>query len=106
MAERGGRGFLFDRETAITAITNGSIRFPAAARGTVSVLCHSDTAEGVYETGLKFPLANAVLRNTYPLGVSNEFTGAPGEISVREGTLIIIFPASYFPVSETESLLG
>ncbi|HCC34518.1 MAG TPA: thiamine diphosphokinase [Ruminococcaceae bacterium] len=92
IAQRGGRGFLFDSDTVITAITNSSIRFPASAKGMVSVLCHSETAVDVNENGLKYSLVNATLSNSYPLGVSNEFTGVPSEISVEKGTLIIMSP--------------
>ena len=92
IAERGGRGFLFDKDTVITAIHDAAITFPSTAHGTVSVFSHTDISAGVYERGLKYPLTNATLHNTHPLGISNEFTGAPGSISVESGTLIIIYP--------------
>jgi thiamine pyrophosphokinase len=92
LACRGGRGYLHDRDTVITAIRNTSIAFPANTHGTVSVFSHSEVSTGVYERGLKYPLTDATLRNTYPIGVSNEFTGAPSSISVVTGTLIITFP--------------
>lgn len=92
LAHRGGRGYLFDRDTVITAIKDSGISFPASAKGTLSVFCHSDSATGVFECGLKYSLDDATLHNTYPVGISNEFTGAPSSISVRTGTLIIIYP--------------
>lgn len=92
LASQGARGFLFGRDTAVTVIRDGSVSFPAGCAGTVSVFAHSDVAEGVFEDGLKYPLRDATLYNTRPLGVSNEFTGAPAFISVRTGTLIIITP--------------
>jgi len=92
LAECGGRGFLFDKETVITAIHNDTISFPVTAKGIVSVFAHSDTAAGVYESGLKYSLEDATLSNTSTLGISNEFIGEPGSIAVREGTLIIIYP--------------
>lgn len=92
LACHGGRGYLYDRDVIITAICNDSIAFPASSKGTISVFCHSETATGVFETGLKFPLANATLSNTYPLGISNEFTGVPSSISVQNGTLVILYP--------------
>lgn len=92
LAHRGGRGYLFDRDTVITAIKDSRIAFSAGAKGTVSVFCHSDTAAGVFEEGLKYRLDDATLHNTYPVGISNEFTGVPSRISVQSGTLIIIYP--------------
>ncbi len=92
LAHRGGRGYLFDRDIVITAIRNSSVAFPSSAKGTVSVFAYSETVTGVYERGLKYPLFDATLVNTYPLGISNEFTDVPSSISVQDGTLIIIFP--------------
>ncbi len=94
LACRGGRGYLFDRDTVITAVHNGGIAFPAGAGGIVSVFSCSGTSTGVSEQGLKYPLNNATLRSTYPLGVSNRFTGAPGSISVQSGTLLVIYPTN------------
>lgn len=92
LAQKGCKGCLFDRDTVITAIHNDKLIFSATARGTVSAFAHTEVCTGVYERGLKYPLTDATLRNTYPLGVSNEFTGVNSEISVREGTLIVIYP--------------
>jgi thiamine pyrophosphokinase len=92
LAGRGGRGYLYDRDAVITAVRDGATEFPAGLRGIVSVFCHSDSASGVRERGMKYELTDATLRNTYPLGVSNELLGAPAHISVRSGTLIIMYP--------------
>jgi len=92
LAQKGCKGYLFDRDTVITAIHNDKITFTATAYGTVSVFAHTETCTGVYERGLKYPLTDATLKNTYPLGVSNEFTGVNSEIYVRSGTLIVIYP--------------
>ncbi|MCL2812818.1 MAG: thiamine diphosphokinase [Clostridia bacterium] len=92
LAQQGARGFLFDGENVITAIHNSSITFPSNATGYISAFAHSEAAIGVWEKGLKYPLSDATLHNTHPLGVSNEFIGQASEISVREGTLIVIFP--------------
>ena len=92
LAVRGGRGFLYGRDTVITAIAGGRVNFDASARGILSAFAHSDTVTGVYEVGLKYALADATLRNTYPMGVSNEFTGVESSVSVGRGTLVLIYP--------------
>lgn len=94
LAVRGGRGYLFERDTVVTAIHDGAIAFPTDAQGVVSVFSHSDIATGVCEKGLKYPLAGATLYNTRPLGISNEFVGTPSSVSVQSGTLILLYPRS------------
>ena len=92
LSQSGKRGFLFGKDYIITAVTNGMLELPALASGFVSVFSHSDRAEGVCIEGLKYELQNAVLTNSFPLGVSNEFIGKKGKISVANGTLWIVFP--------------
>jgi len=89
IVKRGALGVLLGRDICITAITDGTARFKPGALGYISVFSAGETAEGVTLTGLKYPLDNAVIKNNYPLGVSNEFTGVPASVSVRSGTLII-----------------
>lgn len=93
LSSGGKRGFLFGRDYIITALTNGTFVFPDHVSGYVSVFAHSDRAEGVWLKGLKYELQDAVLSNRYPLGVSNEFIGKESSISVKNGTLLIVFPA-------------
>lgn len=92
LAGRGARGYLYGKDTVITAIKNSGISFTSGCTGVVSVFAHSDIATGVSETGFKYPLTDTTLYNTYPLGISNEFTGTPSSIVVRTGTLIVIYP--------------
>lgn len=91
LAKLGARGFLYDKDTIITTISEGCITFPAHQRGTLSVFAHSENAIGVCEKGLKYNLNDAALKNTYPLGISNEFMGVESSVSVANGTLIIIY---------------
>ena len=92
LSQQGMTGFLFDRDSVITAITDRRMTFGRQGGGYISVFSHSETSEGVCLTGLKYELDNAALTGVYPLGVSNEFTGGESVISVRKGTLVIVFP--------------
>ena len=74
------------------AITNDRLCFEKIPCGYVSVFSGSTKAEGVTLCGLKYELNNAVLTNTFPIGVSNEFIDRESSISVNDGTLFIVFP--------------
>jgi len=99
ISRNGATGILLGREMCATAVTNGTVRFMApqgaemlAPGGKlVSVFCAGGKAEGVTLEGLKYPLYNATLVFDCPLGVSNEFTECPASVSVRDGTLIVIW---------------
>src|SRR2546428_11694666 len=56
----------------------------------VSLIPLSASAGGVTTQGLKYPLADAVLRITTTLGVSNEITTPPASVSVRRGWLLVV----------------
>ena len=91
LAQRKIKAFIHDRDTVITAICCESIRFDASYKGFVSVFSHSDECRGVFIKGLKYELDNAVLKNTFPLGVSNEFISADSEITIGQGTAIVVY---------------
>ncbi len=91
IARQGGLGFLIDQNTVITAIHNSKLMFDARERGDISVFCLGDDAEGVNIKGMHYELTNATLTASFPLGVSNHFTGKAGFVSVKNGTLLIIW---------------
>ncbi len=55
-----------------------------------SVFAYSDLCEGVTIKGAKYELKKAELKNTFPLGVSNEFKQDKAVISVSKGKLMIL----------------
>ena len=91
LTTQGAQGFLAGEKTVATALRGGTIEFPAAMSGYLSVFCNSGTAEGVTLEGLKFPLKEDTLTGSFPLGVSNEFTDIPARVSVKNGSLILIW---------------
>jgi thiamine pyrophosphokinase len=101
LSKQGKRAFLYDDGRIITAITDGEISFnpPESPPAFISVFSFSDISEGVTLTGLKYPLKDAVLGSGIPLGVSNEFTSETAKISVKHGTIIIVYDenAEIFP---------
>ena len=91
LSEKGYSAFLYGEGYCITAVTNGSIAIKGESGRYISVFSASDISEGVTLKNLKYTLSDGELRNTFPLGVSNEFTGENAELSVKKGTLIIYY---------------
>ena len=101
LADRGAVGYLVGNRSIVTVVKNGSIAFPAGLSGNLSVFCMGADARGVTERGLYYTLEDGVLTSGFPLGVSNHFTGEPAHISVRDGSLLVIWDkAAGFPVTE------
>ena len=84
-------GILAGVNTMAAVVKNGSLSFPAGCEGTVSVFCMGRDASGVTLKGLYYPLENGTLTAGFPLGVSNHFTGDAAEISVKDGSLLVIW---------------
>ena len=91
LAAEGKQAFLVDRNQIITAISGKTMTFGPEQKGYVSVFSHSDCCTGVTLRGLKYELENAELSGTFPLGVSNEFTGVPSTITIGSGIAVIVY---------------
>lgn len=99
----GARGYLIDRDSVCTVITDDEFVLPPSARGTVSCFAYGGEAFGVDIKGLSYTLENARLTPEFPIGVSNA-TANSGKIiefaekkkrasvSVKSGSLLIFFP--------------
>ncbi len=92
LSSKNAHGTLIGSEYQITAITNESIDIKGQEHDTISVFSLSDTCCGVTLEHLKYPLKDAVLVNTCPIGISNQFTKNPARIDVKKGTLAILWP--------------
>ncbi|MCI8303808.1 MAG: thiamine diphosphokinase [Lawsonibacter sp.] len=92
LALHGAQGFLAGEKTLATCVRDGkSLIFPPVMSGYLSVFCNSGTAEGVNLTGLKYPLENYTLTGDFPLGVSNQFLEEEAHVSVKRGSLILVW---------------
>lgn len=91
LTKHGAYGYLIGKDYILTVVKDGSARFSAGAEGTISVFCVGADAQGVTERGLYYPLEDAVLTSSFPLGASNHFTEVEAEISVKQGSLLLIW---------------
>ena len=91
LADHGARGYLVGQDFLATVVKERRIFFPEGTEGLISVFCLGADALGVSLRGLYYPLEGGTLTAGFPLGVSNHFTGAPAEISVEAGSLLVMW---------------
>lgn len=91
LADRDAAGYLVGKRYLATVVKNGTLSFLAGAEGILSMFCLGPDAKEVTLTGLQYPLENGVLTSGFPLGVSNHFVGEKAEISVKNGSLFVLW---------------
>lgn len=89
--EHGAVGTLYGEHYRLTTIKDGSLTLPTQKNGYVSIFSLSDQSEGVTIQNLKYTVQDIILKRTFPIGVSNAFIGEPAFISVKSGTLAILW---------------
>ena len=91
LCDHGAYGCLVGLHTMAAVVKDGCLFVPAGCKGTVSVFCMGKDAHGVSLKGLYYPLEQGTLTAGFPLGVSNHFTGEAAEISVTDGSLLVLW---------------
>lgn len=91
IANRGAAGRLMDESNEILGLLPGEYEFPKRMGYSLSTFSMTDEVTGLFESGVKYPLDNAVLTNRFPLGVSNEITDEKAVISFKSGILFVCF---------------
>ena len=91
LADRGAHGTLIGLRQMVTVVKNGRICFPEAFEGYISVFCLGTDARGVTIKGLHYEISDETLTAGFPLGVSNRFAHRAAEISVKDGSLLLIW---------------
>ncbi|MFA6866006.1 MAG: thiamine diphosphokinase [Clostridia bacterium] len=90
LASKGAKGTIIGNQEIITLLDSNSLDFAEDKKGLISIFALGDIALGVTLKGLKYPLDKFDITDSYPIGISNEFTGNISQISVRKGQLLII----------------
>ena len=90
----GGQAWMLDRQTRMTVIGPGEFRLPVGFEGTVSLFAMDSCLENVTIRGMKYEVEDAMIRNDYPVGCSNETLhsgkGAEAAISIGKGAGLLI----------------
>ena len=89
-AARGASVRIESPDTEIHTLRNGSLCLPRREGYSLSVFAVDGVCRGLCIRGTKYTLEDAELRPDFPLGASNEWSAEEAEISVREGTLLIV----------------
>ena len=91
LADQGVEGYLAGLQYLATVVKNRAVTFSADASGILSVFCLGAPARGVTLTGLQYTMENGTLTPGFPMGVSNHFVGQEAEVSVADGSLLLLY---------------
>lgn len=72
LKKEGALGYLMGKKTLAAVIGSEKVLLPVGYEGTFSLFALDTEVTGVTLEGMKYPLSDAVLTNSFPLGVSNE----------------------------------
>ncbi len=81
---------IIDEKHTFKCIFNSSIKIKKRNNQQISVFAFGDKAFGVTEKGFHYQLDNYTIDPYIPIGISNDIIDDYGEISVKNGTLIVI----------------
>lgn len=90
LKECGAVGYMIDGTGMILVAQNETVSFKPQTEGFLSLFSMGDKAEGVTIRNMKYLLDKAVVTNSFPIGISNEFIGEQASITVEHGTLAIL----------------
>lgn len=91
LADHGARGVCVGKHYIAAVIKDESIYFPETAKGILSVFCMGADAEGVSIRGAKYEADDITLTAGFPLGVSNHFIGKECSVTVKKGSLLLLY---------------
>ena len=81
---------LLGTKEEVFLLQNETLSLTPPIGSSFSVFSLSDRTKNVTLKGAKYPLENATLTNSFPLGVSNQTTDDTIDISVGDGFLLVI----------------
>lgn len=90
LKNQGAEGYLISDREMLFLIHNESVKFAPKSFGLFSLFALQKHVAGVTIKGMKYPLEHAVLTDSYPIGISNEFIGEEAEVTVEDGTLLAV----------------
>lgn len=90
LKNHGAKAYIMDAYCMMTVIQNETAVFKKGMEGYLNLFSLNEKAKGVTIKNMKYCLDNAELTNDFPIGISNEFIGEEGEVTVLDGILLAI----------------
>lgn len=94
LKDQGARGYLVGDNAVVTLLSAEEIAFSWKKDSVFSLFAVGGHAYGVSICGASYPLEGATLTESFPLGVSNAFTGDPLTVSIDKGHLLMMVEAA------------
>lgn len=91
IASKGATGEIHHGKMVLKAFSDSEICFSSEYKGYVSVFSLTEESRGVTIENLKYPLQNYTMKYNLTRGLSNEFLGLESRISVKKGTLLVVY---------------
>ena len=90
IVEHKGVARILSNDATLMAVSEGKIKIKKDKSKYLSIFSLSDKSKINYIKGTKYDVKNIVLKNGFPLGVSNEIKNKIAEICVASGMVLII----------------
>lgn len=89
IAENSADGRILSDDAEILVVKEGLYKIKKRNNKYLSIFSLKDRSTIEYIKGTKYDVNNIVLRNSFPLGVSNEFKDEYAKIKIKKGMLLI-----------------
>ncbi len=97
LRKHGACGILIGDNENVLLLENERLRLEGRAGAPLSVFAYEHEATGVTLENLAYPLKDAVLYDTFPLGVSNAFTDQAALICTPKDRLLVVWQGHAAP---------
>ena len=91
LKEKKANGLLIDNGKIIRILKNESLYLSSKYNGYISIFSLIDESKGVTLRNLKYELMNSTLKESYPIGIDNEFINKESFIEVKNGKVLLIY---------------
>lgn len=95
LSDRGAKACMTDGREHVLLLQNESVQFSSGGQETISIFAYGGTARGVTLEGLHYPLQDAALDTSFPLGVSNRFEQQSALVRVEQGKLLVLWNGDF-----------